>query len=441
MKKHRKLLIVLVALVAVVAVAGVALFAVVEARLAEQRAGSEAIAAPSAPVALDTVDGRTGRFTAHVAYTSMAAPADAQVATDVTWDDDWFFQDPTVYNHELATTCSVLSAIANSESSYYQAGSGSPAYMEDALAQLGFTEVSTASYQYRSEIIDEIANFFTNTTDVTAYSIASKRVRSSETGAEKTLLLVSVRGSYGSEWLSDANMGNPADLDLAAADHTGFATPATEIVTQLGERISQMAEAGTSTDELAILFTGHSRGAAAANLAAAYAIDYADSLRPLAARDSIYAYTFACPTTTTVAEMGDGIYDGIFNVLNPSDMVPRLPLASWGYVRYGHDLWLPEPGVDGWDEKYAAMRQAFLANVGTESPYDPSDNETVDRFEAQLAAEVPTQQDFATLGGVAATVRELAFDMNAMRVLYGHYPNTYIAWMQVIGTQDLRRER
>ncbi len=411
----------------------------VQHRLSQQRAGMGAVGAPSAPQSLD--GNRKGRFTAHVEYTSMAAPADARVSTDVLWDDDWFFAAPDAYNHELATTCSVLSAVANAESSYYQAGSGAPAYMENALSALGFEDVSTASYQYRSEILDEVVSFLTNTIDVTAYSVASKRVVSSETGQAKTLLLVSVRGSYGSEWLSDANMGDPSELDMPAADHMGFSEPASEIVEQLGKRVASLVEGGGSEEDVALLFTGHSRGAAVANLAAAYANEYARSLRPLAPRDSVYAYTFACPRSTTMPDAGDALHDNIFNILNPSDMVPRLPLASWGYARYGRDLWLPEPGQGVFDERYGAMRDAFAANVGTQSPYDPGDASTVDAFEEQLAGEVASQEEFASLQGIASVVRHHALDMHAVKVLYGHYPNTYIAWMQVLEASELRSER
>lgn len=98
---------------------------------------------------------RAGRFAAEVDCTSMATPADQKVATEVQRDDDWFFADPTAYNHELATTRSVLAAIVNSESNYYQAGTGAPAYMEEALGKLGFTDVSTVPFRYRSEVIDE----------------------------------------------------------------------------------------------------------------------------------------------------------------------------------------------------------------------------------------------------------------------------------------------
>lgn len=423
------------------AVVAVSLFVLVQWRQDLEQSGLGAVEAPSAPVALDPSAPREGRFTTRVSYTAMGAPADANVSTEVAWDDDWFFEDPTVYNHELARTCSVLSAIANSESAYYQAGSDSPAYMEQAMAQLGLGEVSTASYRYRSEIVDEVVEFLTRGDDVVAYSVASKRLMNSATGEAKTLLLVSVRGSYGAEWLSDANMGDPSELDLDQADHLGFADAAQEIVEELGSRLDELVGQGVTSDDVALLFCGHSRGAATANLAAAYADDMAQGLRVIAPTSSIYAYTFATPTVTTMGNVRDPLYDNIFNVLNPSDMVPRLPLASWGFARYGRDLWLPEEGGEGFEALHASMRERYCANVGVESPSVPGDVARVDAFERDLAAQIPTQDDFGSLGGVGALARDLLLDMNAMQVLTSHYPNTYIAWMQAVGQDDLRTSR
>ena len=440
-RRLRRALVALAVLAALVLLVGAGLYGLVQWRLGQEREGLGHVQAPSAPETLEAASGSTGRFSAHVEFTSMAAPSDARVSTDMTWDDDWFFADPTEYNHELATACSVLSCIANSESDYYQAGSGAPAYMENALAALGFTDVSTASYEYRSEVLDEVVNFLTNSNDVTAYTIASKRVTSSETGQTKTLLLVSVRGSYGSEWISDANMGNPEDLEMLEGDHEGFAEPAQEIVEQLQSRVTQLAEQGVTTDDVALLFCGHSRGGATANVAAAYADDWADSLRPLASASSIWCYAFAVPRCTGMPNAHDAMYDNIFNVLNPSDIVPRLPLASWGYGRYGRDLWLPAQGTASFEASYDEMRRHFEANVGVESPYDPGDVATVDDFERKAEHDLPTRASLASAGGMAALVKSLALDMDVMRVLYGHYPNTYIAWMQAIDAGGLTTGR
>ena len=383
---------VLLALLALVVVAGVALAVAVHHRQEQERLGLGAVSAPSAPQELEGSTGRMGAFTAQIDFTSMATGAET-ISTEVAWDDEWFFADPTVYNHELATTCAVLSAVANSESGYYQEGSDSPAYMEAALAELGFEDISTASYQYRSEIFDEVVDFLAGTDDVVAYSVATKRVTADD-GREKTLYLVSVRGSYGSEWLSDLNMGDAADYEMDAIDHEGFMRAANEIVDDLAERITREAGDG-GTDDVALLFCGHSRGAATANLAASYADDMTLGLRVLAPLESIYCYTFATPELTTVENTGDALYDNIFNILNPSDMVPRLPLASWGYTRYGHDLWLPGYGDEGFDEKYEAMCEVFEANTGVECPYVPEDREHVDKLVEDLGREIPTAEDLA----------------------------------------------
>lgn len=424
-------IVVVLALVA----AGTLLAIAVEHRLEQERLGTAAVEAPSAPRELADSSGKEGAFTAHVGYTSMAATDGQQVATDVTWDDSWFFQDPTEYNHELATTCSVLSAVANAESAYYQEGSNSPAYMEEALAALGFDDISTASYQYRSEIFDEVVDFITGTDDVVAYSVATKRITDAD-GNERTLYLVAIRGSYGSEWLSDLNMGDAAAYDMEEIDHEGFMRAAQEIVDDLEQRITEDAELNGVKD-VSLLFCGHSRGAATANLAAAYANERTQGLRPLAPLENIYCYTFATPTVTPVAHAHEALYDNIFNIMNPSDLVPRMPLESWGYRRYGRDYWLPGVGDAAFDAHYDEMRAVFEKNVGAECPYVPEDRERVDALVAELAQQVPTVDDLTSVGGVASVMRDLLLDINVVQVLYSHYPNVYIAWMQVIDGNEL----
>ena len=153
-------------------------------------------------------------------------------------------------------------------------------------------------------------------------------------------------------------------------------------------------------------------------------------LRVLAPLESIYCYTFATPGVTPSGNASDPLYGNIFNILNPSDMVPRLPLESWGYERYGHDLWLPGYGDEGFDKKYEATCEIFEANTGVECSYVPEDRERVDKLVEDLGREIPTADDLVTLGGGATVVKDLLADVNPMQVLYGHYPSVYIAWMQ-----------
>ena len=55
----------------------------------------------------------------------------------------------------------------------------------------------------------------------------------------------------------------------------------------------------------------------------------------------------------------------------------------------------------------------------------------------ELGHQVPTVEDLASVGGVTSVMRDLLMDINVMQVLYSHYPNVYIAWMQVIDGDDL----
>lgn len=119
----------------------------------------------------------------------------------------------------------------------------------------------------------------------------------------------------------------------------------------------------------------------------------------------------------------------------------RLPLAAWDFARYGHDLWLPEPGDGGFDSEFADMEKCYRANVGADNPSVPADAEHVDKLERDLGEQIATKDDFTTAGGVAAVVKDLAMDVNAMQVLCSHYPNTYIAWMQAVDADVLRTER
>ena len=426
-RRHRGVFITL----AVVLLAAVALANVLVVRSVQANAGVGIVSSPELRPVSDSSQ-RTGAFTAEVSY-PVTGKESVTAHTQVAWDDAWFFGDPTAYNHELATTCSVLSELAYAESTYYQVEKNEDAYMEDALAELGFTQVSTTSYQYRSKIIDEILAFVTGKGDVVAYTVASKKV-SDGAGHEKTLFLVSVRGSYGAEWISDAYMGSGKG---AERKHRGFELAADGVLDELQALAEQE---GVDGQDVALLFCGHSRGAAIANLAAARADEAAGTSDAVAGADAddVWAYTYATPMVTTAAEAHDSTYDNIFNVTNPSDFVPTVPFACWGYQRYGRDVSLPRVGTQAFDAHYEDMRQAYAANCGTEpSGYRPEDAEAVERFVRHVEDEVPTRKELFTLTGAKSLVVRLLTDMNVVKVLQSHAPDVYTAWLQATDAEDL----
>ena len=407
----------------------------------QKHRGAGAVAAPGAPTVAygetPETSGAQGRFTANIAYTSIAAPDNGKVTSQVTWDDDWFSHEPFEYNHELATASSVIAALAYAESTYYQAGSAQPAYMENALAKLGFDDVSTASYRYRSEIVDEVLNLFTDDSDTVAYTIARKHLEVGEGEAARDLILVSIRGSYGSEWLSNLKLApeggaheSSSEDAFDALEHGGYASAAEEVSAELNRWIAESRRGGAKA---AVLLTGHSRGGAIANLVAAE-LDDADAGERSSRAPDVYAYTFASPATTLSNTAHDARYGNIFNIVNPADIMPYLPLRSWGYERYGVNLCLPAVDDVGFEEAYGEMRRSYTQTVGVESGYDPDDKRAVDRVLSDVSKQVATVQDLMTPAGVAAAIASCATHIDPIRILHGHYPSTYIAWMETLDT-------
>ena len=427
----RRIVAVALVLFSAAAMAGPLLLVV---RHEQERRGLCAIEPPgSTTVAYADDVPRRGRFQAEIEYTCFGART-RESSSLVLWDDGWFSADPYAYNHSLARAASVLSALAYSESAYYQGSSAGVPYMERAMRELGFDEVDTGSYRYRSEVVDEVLDVVTQDADGVAYTIARKRVPA-QGDADRDLIAVSIRGSYGSEWLSnfnltDAQAASTAD-ELAAeraGDHSGYRTAALEILSELDGWIAESESRGS---EVSILLTGHSRGGAVAGLLAAMLDDAAAEGRS-SSDPRVYAYTFASPRTTASTRGNDRRYANIFNIVNPADIVTRVPLEDWGYIRYGVDVPLPGIGSERFDAYRGRMLDSYERITGSEDAYDADSALAIDAAVADMARDVPRPADLPTPRGVAAVAAACALRINPARILLGHYPSVYIAWMEAL---------
>ncbi len=429
-------------------------------RYRQQQGNQGAVATPA--VAWGDEPAQTGRFDATLRFTDLLAPGSGEISTSVTWDDGWFFDDASAYNAELAHTAAVISTLAYSESGYYQQHSSQPAYMELALAELGFSDVSTESYRYRSEVVDEALSLVTQTADVAAYAIATKTLAAPAGAgngvAETDVILVSVRGSYGSEWLSNLEVlfdqgddAQQADRDIADAmaraagpdceagtedDHPGYTQAAEEICGEVARRVEAAHRAGRSAQ---LLVVGHSRGGAIANLVAAEACDAlagvgdAAERLPLEPGDGVRAYTFATPATTTSDDVRDARYAGIFNVLNTADIMVHLPLQSWGYERFGTDVELPALGDAGFEAAFTQMNSLFEQMMGVACPLDADAEATVRDMVDDLSERFDSVEALTTPAGVAQVFGILAEHVDPLTILNPHYPSVYIAWLASLG--------
>lgn len=393
-------------------------------RHVQETRGEGAIDSPSAleTVYADNVPA-SGRFTKQIALTCFGATGttdrDTEVTSDLLWDDSWFFNDPAQYNHELARAALTLSTLAYSESAYYQDADNNLPYMENALHELGFFEVSTESYRYRSQVVDELLDVVTQQSDGIAYTLARKQVMDGDDN-ERELIAVAIRGSYGSEWLSNFNLtdaqASSAAASLAAEredDHSGYLAAAMEIADELE---LWRREAYARGHKVSILLCGHSRGGAAAGVLAAMLDDQQESASGAAAAgfsagegDNIYAYTFASPRTTVSASN-----------------------SALRYDYYDVDIWLPSVDEEGFEERHAAMRSAFTKLTGDKSTYDPQVETVMDDLVEELGRSIPTADALMTPVGVATLAGTCALWLDSTTLLLGHYPSVYMAWMQTV---------
>ena len=207
-----------------------------------------------------------------------------KATVSVPWDDRLFEQPATQFSQNLAKTAMALSAASYDIS-----------YINNAISDMGFTERKMYNY---------MDNF-------DAYTIAKKKILVD--GQEKNLICVVLRGTGGgAEWYSDI-----------VENISGFEAFAGQVKASLSSYISNSLE-----DR--ILITGHSRGAAAANLLGM------ELKRQGVNQANTYVYTFATPNTTTSNDTSG--YDNIFNIVNVEDFITTVPplLKRFGITKLFH---------------------------------------------------------------------------------------------------------
>ena len=279
----------------------------------------------------------------------MKSGHDGTTTVSFTVDFRNFFADNTVYQPDLGTVSVLGSALAYYKENYgdayfiydtaqtYPGGTASQVDGMQLMSVLGFEDpVDYTLDHYGDDDISEI--------------VIGHRTVTYE-GMTKLIVAIWVRGTEATsaeEWSSNFNVGDLVrffdeydseegksprqrnDDWTRKTNHRGFDVCATRFLNYLktyylDEYVLPELEAEPET-KLTYWLTGHSRGAAVANLMASYLIDEGEE---------VYAYTFATPYNTANTEASAEKYDCIFNLVNANDFVPMLPMPEWGFTRYG----------------------------------------------------------------------------------------------------------
>lgn len=272
----------------------------------------------------------------------------AEVSVD--FDAGWFAGGSGFeYSHEIARLACFLA-----DSSYTDVLSDPDGnLLKKNYGTLG-VEDGAMEFNYNVDYSDSIWG-----NDQCACSFAVRKIAGGN-GKRKTLVFCVLRGTpFGAnEWLSNLNINDAGGTQNEI--HKGFALAASVAHTQL---ISFMLRHKVDPTESCILITGHSRGAAVANLLSMLLL--ADNFFE---EGSIFTYTFASPNTTTDNDAHDGKYGFIWNIVNPEDIVPTVPLyrGSWKFTKYGHTkafVNAATAGKDTFDEKYFPKINALYSKI------------------------------------------------------------------------------
>ncbi len=234
-----------------------------------------------------------------------------------TMDFREFFDNKNYYDSSISSSSLIFANTIYNEGAFeYTSGaSGKISSISDMLKFHGFEYVE--NYKLASDYSDDhISEIGLGVQEVT-YS-----------GQTKKVLAVVIRGTNGTieEWSSNFDVGDPATWK--SEYHKGFYTAEERIRTYVNDYVRRCVG---DTSNLTYWITGHSRAAALSNILAAKLIDEGKE---------VFAYTYATPSTTISTSRKDAKYNSIFNIMNPRDVISYVPLAAWGFSKFGRDYTL-----------------------------------------------------------------------------------------------------
>lgn len=209
----------------------------------------------------------------------------------------------TEYDPRMAAFAAAMANAAGSEDN-----------LKKTFAELGIADNDIKTFHYGGYSLFETMS--------TAFSIAHKKLSDG-----RYLIYVTLRGtrdpSQGiGEWMDNiACSMNP--FSDGTGPHDGFQRCCDDAYDELEEYEKAI---GTNSSNCVYVITGHSRGAAAANLLSVKLMDKRNI-----SKSSLYCYTIACPDVAALyCDDWSNIertnkYNNIFNVNNVKDPVPYLP--------------------------------------------------------------------------------------------------------------------
>ncbi|GHU79140.1 hypothetical protein AGMMS49992_30810 [Clostridia bacterium] len=309
--------------------------------------------------------------------------SDESLRSKFTFDERMFTHSSYEYDHGLALASlgmAVSGFSAHSNDGYSRdAYVGREANIRSAYMDLGFLGARFMDY----------STTLNDSSSKAAFAIAYKNITAN--GETYTLVSIVVRGGgYGAEWADDFLVGSDDDNFRY---HLGFYTAAQRISIQAADYIREL-----NPRKVKVWITGYSRGAAIANLIASNFTQTAAS--NVWRAEDVYTYAFATPRYVVAKssrhpygeDIDNPLFKNIYNIINPEDAVPNVPLKKWGFERYGVTRVFPD------DEKIipkVSQRYKTLTGGDVYIPFSHLQQDGIANLTWLLNRLVDTRNDYA----------------------------------------------
>lgn len=282
-------------------------------------------------------------------YAPVASEKTASFQGDVYFSERFFDHPSTEYDPHLATAslCMVISTFTDFgpfDGAWYMSQSK---FVQEYFQAIGFNGFTVNADYQRSATFDSLG-----------LAAAKKEM------GDYTIVAVTPRSDgYFREWANNMHLGDGSHSDSL---HEGWTNAANKMLAFMDDYVSANAVQG----KVKLWLTGFSRGGATANIAAALIDNALDKGKMVftngatTTRDDVYAYTFESPQGANVnvkslKKPKDALYDNIFNIVNPLDIVPKIPMKEYGFTRFGRDKYVTNYFYD--PSNYEANRQTYNA--------------------------------------------------------------------------------
>ena len=315
------------------------------------------------------------------------------------YSDDYFRHPSTEYNPHLATTSIIMTDStvprdnpkSENDTEWYQ---NQPELLHGYFDAIGFENFETnEDYRKRTEF------------DTIGLAAASRKVD------DYTVIAVTVRsGGYFHEWANNVWLGTGENSDYM---HEGWYNAANKLINFL----DNYATSKNITGKVKVWIAGFSRGGATSNIAAGLLDNKIDRKEKIFSNgatlkhNDLYAYTFEAPQGANYNSVynkrpGDPIYNNIWNLVNPNDLVTKVAMSEWGFTRFGTDKYITTQFYD--PDNFAANRKTFKTLLDKNDNYKNYNGDTFKMYK------VSTAKQFTAIGHLASLLTGNVGELGAM---------------------------